>query len=521
MDFQETITDEARIALARSGSALVTSATGSGKTVMIAEMARRTLERGMRVQVMVNRQELVSQTAEKLLIQTGMEPGIVWRDRKEWDRPATILAQNSVMAHGIPPEFTRPDLLVVDEAHHTVAPSWLRTIAELNPRYLLGMSATPFRTDKEPLSPDPFKEVIRTVTPMELIERDILCPAVIESPVILGPEGRPQKIGLAGNLPQIYLEAVRYAVAQGRTKIILYVSRTPESTATEIMERTRVLLTAGGITTNVIGQGHGRRDRKRTFDSFKEAPGASCIINYQTLTEGTDLPMVDAVIIGRYTDSESTIIQMIGRGMRKHESKRDCLVLDYTGRKDMEGIIHYWRIDEPREPGASNAAQPGKLSKPELEQLTVEFRKAVSPMGVLNLEYSWFRPYPNRALLAMPLHGDGKDGSSYLTVEPMKNGAWRTSRVTLASTGPTPVIKQQTGGLLAEDALLYVRKQLGSQAPFYERSAPWRQKLPSDSQVRAWKALRKPAENAPQTAGDISDAIAKERFVRRVAQEIL
>ena len=106
--------------------------------------------------------------------------------------------------------------------------------AEARPRYLLGFSATPFRLDKEPLCPEPFAGVIQPVTPMELIQQKLLCPAVIESPLVCGPDGEPRPINQASNPEEIYHQAVRYALGQGRSRILLYVSQTQEHSPVQV-----------------------------------------------------------------------------------------------------------------------------------------------------------------------------------------------------------------------------------------------------------------------------------------------
>lgn len=520
-DYQERIIKEAQEALRRNGSVMVGSPTGSGKTVIAAEMMARAAKKGLRSVILAHRQELVKQSEEKIRNQTGQPPGVVWKDRREWDRPITILAQSTVMSAELPPSIVGPDLLIIDEAHHSVAPSWLHTIKRLKPRYLVGLSATPFRQDREPLCPEPFSGVIRPVTPMDLIRRGILCPAIIESPVIQGPGGGYEPVNQAKNLAQLYRDAVRYAVAQGRTKIILYVSQNTVNTPLQVMNRTAEELERAGIAAGAVSQHHGSRRREAEVAKFVAAPGAAVLLNYQALTEGTDIPMVDCVILGRSTQSESTIIQMIGRGLRKAEGKDDCLVLDYSGRKDMESIIHYWRLDEPKEKGAGKTAQVQKTNPSEMLELSVRFARQVSLWGSAQVEYSWFRPFEKRAMMALPLWTAPGQPERYVSVEPLPGGEWRVSNISLLDRGPSPVSRRQARASGEDEALRQVRSLLGENAGLLQRDAPWRAKPPSDGQRKAWRSLN-PGDGAPpETSGEMSDAIAKQRFLRRVAPELV
>ena len=523
-DYQKRIIEEARHELAKQPSILITAPTGAGKTVILAEIMAQARNRGQRAALLVHRQELVKQAASAIARQAGEEPGVVWKSRREWDRPLLVLAQNSVMAQEIPPEVKSIPILMIDEAHHTVAPSWSRTIQRIQPQLLAGFSATPFRQDKEPLSPDPFAKVIRPITPKELIDREVLCAAIIESPLIHNRQGNIETVGKASNLPEIYRAAVRHAIGQGRSKILLYVSQTADATPTEIMEQSAALLRQDGITAGSIGQGMSAKKRETAIAAFSQAPGASALVNYQALTEGTDIPLVDCVIVGRHTESESTIIQMIGRGLRQHPKKENCLVMDYSGRPDMKQIIHYWRLDSPKEEGAAKARNAAALNKAELEELSVKFPQQVGAFGEARVEYPWFRPFPGSPVLALPAGSTSDGNDRYIAVEPGKDGSYRVTHLVLNSAGPAPLVRQQSGGLDDTGAVREVRSLLGEQAGRLSRRAPWRSKPPTDLQKYNCHRLARKAGGSyhpPETAGEASDYIAQARFLNRVKPEAL
>ena len=522
-DYQDLIITQAQELLRVDPSLLITAPTGSGKTVCISEIAARAMRQNKRVGLLVHRQELVKQSREKLIQQTGQEPGIVWQGTREWDQPVTILAQDTIAALDIPWQ-DRLDLLMVDEAHHTAAPGWIRTIERINPRFLLGFSATPFRQDKEPLSPKPFARVIRPITPKYLIDRRILCSARIESPIILDQNGELQPINQANNPENIYLQAIRYAVAQGRSKILLYVSQTRRSTPLQVMQKTETLLRRNGMVTGTISQEISSRKRSNSIERFQEAPSASVLINYLALTEGTDLPCVDCVIIGRRTESESTIIQMIGRGLRKHDNKKDCLVLEYTGRPDMSDIIHYWRLDGPVEDREESDRERAKSNTPEeLHELVSRFPRKLNGMDNTRVQYPWFKPFPARSLIALPLWSRKDEAGRYLTVEPQRRGGWRLTTVTLNNRGPSPLQREQTFVKTPEEAARLVRANLGERAPHLQRQATWRMNAPSASQQEEWRRLHPDSEQDPAdlTSGEIWDNINQERFQRRVNPNLL
>ena len=520
-DYQERIVDGALDALREGGSLLVAAPTGSGKTVCIADICRREIELGNRVGLLVHRQELITQSEQKIRDQSGRDPGVVWQGRREWDRPAVIMAQDTIAGMEMP-ALARFDLLMIDEAHHAVAPGWLRTVDRLRPRRLLGFSATPFRQDREPLSPRPFAQVIRPVTPMELIGRKLLCPAVIESPVIYDRTGSPQPINQASNPEQIYHQAVRYALAQGRSRILLYVSQTRTLSPMEVIGKTVRTLRNAGINTGGIYQNVSPQRRRNALSAFQDSASASVLVNYMALTEGTDLPNVDCVIVGRHTASESTIIQMIGRGLRPHGEKENCLVLDYTGRPDMSDIIHYWRLDQPEpEEEKAKRERPKSNTAVELEALATKFPRQINMMDDTRVQYPWFRPFIDRPLLALPVWNKENESGKYVTVEPLKRGGWKVCTITLMNRGPTQMRREQVITQGPEDAAARVRMAMGHMAPLLERGAEWRLKAPSQAQIQAWKRMRNGDRQDPEqmTAGEIWDSISQERFRRRVKPE--
>ena len=496
-------------------SVLCAAPTGSGKTVVLSEIANRAMTRHARIMTLVHREELLHQLFAALYNQTASLPGVVWKNSNDWSQPATILAQSTLARRDLPEDFEPPDILFIDEAHHARAPTWMHSIQRLRPRFIIAFSATPFRQDKEPLSPEPFARVIRPITPNELIQSGVLCPAIIESLVAYGSDSQLKPVSQASNLPALYRDAVLYATAQGRTKIILYVSKTPDHTPTEIMRQTVALLEQNGITAAAVDQHQNSRERGKAIRRFATAPSTSVLVNYVTLTEGTDIPLIDAVIIGRHTDSESTIIQMIGRGLRAHEAKQDCLVLDYTGRPDMESIIHYWRLDGEKEKGASGAKQPTRLNKQQMDNLSVRFQQQISPLGAAQVDFPWFRPWPGKPLLALEL-GHRQRPGTYVTAEPQKNGTWRVSHITLNARGPSPVSKRQSGGLDPQEAVRAVQSIIAGQAPHLRRNAPWRSREATPAQREAAARLVNAQADDAATAGELSDLIARERFRRRV-----
>ena len=490
---------------------------------MFSEMTRRALLRGVPTDILVHREELLAQSVEKIKTMTGVEPGVVWKRQQDWDAMVRVLAHGTLVAMDtLPDGIRRPLMLVVDEAHHATAPGWRWVIEQLAPRWLIGFTATPFRQDKTPLTPNPFASVVQSITPRELMDRGQLVPPVVISPRIADAEGEPQAIGKAGNLTEIYLQAVRHALEDGRSKIILYVSATPQDTPTEVARRTAERLREEGIPTGIVHERMNSRERGLTCKAFEARPTA-VLINFMTLTEGFDSPAVDCVILGRATRSEGTLIQMIGRGLRLHPGKRDCLVIDFTGRTDVNDVINYWRLDGPKERRDKRESKKTKgLSEEDLDSLESEFPRALSGMGQSSADFPWLRPYENRRCRMLRLWSPDKKTThdDYVCAEPTDDGKWQITRLRLPPQGGQVKAISRTG-MSNGEAANEVLKLVGTKEHLYRRSARWRREPATTAQRAAWRRLTGNAAPADMTKGDASDAIASETIRTRVSPKLI
>ncbi len=124
--------------------------TGSGKTIIVAEIVRSGVERGRRVLFLAHRRELVAQAAEKLF-NVGLSAGIIQAGcTPSPEYQVQIASVQTLHARAVRTRKIDPppaDLVVVDEAHHVRARSW-RQILDLYPEaVVLGLTATPCRGD--------------------------------------------------------------------------------------------------------------------------------------------------------------------------------------------------------------------------------------------------------------------------------------------------------------------------------------------------------------------------------------
>ena len=243
-----------------------------------------------------------------------------------------------------------------------------------------------------------------------------------------------------------------------------------------------------------------------------------------TLTEGFDSTSVDCVILGRSTKSEATIIQMIGRGLRLHPGKSDCLVLDFTGRADIHSIIHYWRLDGPaqREHAPRERAQP-EATEQQLDTLHTAFPQMVSAMGDTNADYPWFQPYEDRRIKALCLCDPDQPatGDTYLCAEPTARQRWKVTRVRVNAKAGVPVNRVSRADLSSQEAAAAVLEIIGGRAGLYRRDAAWRPQPATDRQRSRWRQIHHTEPPEDITRGDATDAIAAQHFRNRVSPNLV
>lgn len=220
-----------------------------------------------------------------------------------------------------PEEF---DMIIVDEAHHAGAESYKKILRYFKPRLILGFTATPNRGDNLRLD-DVFKKIVFKRDLKWGIKNGYLCDITCkqvdigydlsEVHTIMGDyapgELSDAMTGTEDAIAQAYREQ-----AKGATLIFATNVQHAEAIADKI---------DGAVT--VTGK---TQNRSRIIEAFtrREIP---CIVNCMVFTEGTDMPLVETVMIARPTQSNSLYAQMVGRGLRLHPEKDRLTLIDCVG----------------------------------------------------------------------------------------------------------------------------------------------------------------------------------------------
>jgi len=335
--------------------------TGGGKTVIFAEHA---LRHKLKTLVMAHRIELIQQTKETFLkLDPTCSVGIVMGKQNETDAQITIASVQTLARRErlrkLPTDY---DLIICDEAHHATADSYLRLFYRygfvdlyacgvenakgLYPffnvnRKLLGVTATPERTDKESLDAI-FDEVVYRISIADLIPeylsdfRCITCDAGVDISHVRSTAGdlNTEQLGQAlsdGGLLESLPDVVHQRLSD-RQHILIFLPNVASA-----IEATDILNDAGIPTGRVLGTTP-IEERKQTLLDFQNGK-LRVLVNCMVLTEGFDCPCIDAVVVARPTKSGLLIQQMVGRGLRIAPGKTDCLILDLAFKRRQHDLI--------------------------------------------------------------------------------------------------------------------------------------------------------------------------------------
>ena len=338
--YQEQIVDKVLNAYDRGDrKAFYVVATGLGKTVIAATIARHLWERGChRILVLCHATDLALQ------LEQGFWPQI------------TKEVPTSVFFDGLPPRDTegisfglyqslygylpgiepdRFDVIIVDEAHHALAHGFRTCIEHLQPKFLIGMTATPWRGDGQSLSflfGDPIEKVSlvdgMAMGYLSKVDYRILCDNVdwdnMES--ISQQELTIRDLNKRLFLPQrdeaVITELHRVIKDIPNPRIAIF------SPSIEHSNRFAEMLSATGVPCAALSRVDKAERRRRLLAFASGTYQAICAVD--VMNEGIDVPDVNILVFLRATHSRRIFVQQLGRGLRLSEGKEKVIVLDFV-----------------------------------------------------------------------------------------------------------------------------------------------------------------------------------------------
>jgi superfamily II DNA or RNA helicase len=313
--------------------------TGGGKTCVFSWLARDWSEGGARVLILAHREELIDQAIHKLHASTG-----IFADKEKAEFRASlhskvVVASVQTMKGKRLTRWPQDHFqyIVVDEAHHVMAQSYLDLLKYFPQAKVLGVTATPDRGDKKNLGRF-FENIAFEVSMFDLINQGFLSRISVQSiPLQIDLRSVKQTSGdydaqqsadaLAPYMEGI-VEALREEAAFRRTLVFLPLIATSQKFA-------EVCQAKGLRAGHVDGESDDRKDILARF----AAGELDVLCNAMLLTEGFDDPGIDCVVILRPTRSRALYSQMVGRGTRLSPGKSNLLLLDFLWLHETHNLI--------------------------------------------------------------------------------------------------------------------------------------------------------------------------------------
>ena len=354
--YQQDAVDAIRASY-RSGhrAPLYVAPTGSGKTITFSFIAQGSQAKGNRVIIMVHRHELVRQICTALN-DFSVPYGIIQAGQIQQNGILTQVASVQTLARRLdstPP----PDLLVVDEAHHSVSASYARIFEHFRNTKILGVTATPMRLDSRGLG-GIFDELILGPEPQALIDQGFLARPMYYAP----PSGvSTENLHIvAGDFNRAESEAVMDRPSITGSLVEHYSKLCPGESAIAFTvslkhaESVRAEFCAAGYRAETIDGTMNDAERRERTDGLRGGQ-IQILVSVDLLGEGFDAAGASVGIMARPTASLALWRQQVGRILRPAPGKTRALILDHTGNCLRHGFAEDhidWTLDpaKPKKP---------------------------------------------------------------------------------------------------------------------------------------------------------------------------
>jgi superfamily II DNA or RNA helicase len=338
-------------------SVLFQMPTGTGKTVLFAEIVRRGFKKERKILIVVHRKELVEQIAENLL-RVGVPAGIIMAGIPP--SPHQLVQIASIQTLGRREQTFQPHLVIIDESHHAKASSYKRLWENFPEAKFLGVTATPIRMSGDGFD-DIFDLLITSMPVREFIAQGHLAPVrhfVSYLPNLIHVRKRNGDY-MSEEISELMQEQVVMAsltdayqkYAPGKKTIVFAVDVAHSKSIVANYQ-------AAGIAAAHVDAGTPRLERSRLLEQFRRGE-IQVMSNVEIITEGFDFPACEAVQLARPTKSLALYLQMVGRVMRPSPGKEFGLILDNAGLWNDHGLAtepRDWRLqgrkkqrDKPKE----------------------------------------------------------------------------------------------------------------------------------------------------------------------------
>ncbi|KAJ2886159.1 DEAD DEAH box helicase [Coemansia aciculifera] len=316
---------------------------GSGKTVVFSNLIQQIpapTELATKTLVLAHREELLEQAARQIQAASPhLRIAIDQGTRQANPAADVIVASVATLGRAHSSRLQRHDAsrykcIIIDEAHHAAASSYTRILEHFQGApFVWGCSATLHRHDGLRLT-DVFDEIVYQKPFLDMVREGWLCPMRITTVRtacnINGVRSQAGDFATAALSQVVNVDTRNLAIV--RAHATLAESRKSTLVFAVDVAHARALVASFihyGTKAEAVFGTTPTAERERILSDFRSGT-LPVLVNCGILTEGTDIPNIDCVMMARPTRSSVLFQQMLGRGMRKSPDKLDCLVIDFV-----------------------------------------------------------------------------------------------------------------------------------------------------------------------------------------------
>lgn len=333
---QEALTALEKLQQDNKHKALLISATGTGKTYLSAFAVKKANPK--RLLFLAHREQILKQACKTFAkIIPDIQYGILSANHKDFHKPylfATInmLSKEENLTQFTPTHF---DYIIIDETHRAGASSYLKILNYFQPQFLLGMTATPERTDGFDIYQLFDHNIAYEIRLNQAMQENLLCPfhyfgitdITVDNQEI-NDNSTFNDLTTDARVTHIINQAQYYGFSGERLRGLIFCSQIEEAQilSQKFNERGFHTIALSGKDSQEM-----RTNAIHKLEQKERSTGLDYIFTVDIMNEGIDIPAINQIIMLRPTKSAIIFVQQLGRGLRKYPQKDYVVILDFIG----------------------------------------------------------------------------------------------------------------------------------------------------------------------------------------------
>lgn len=316
--------------------ALLISATGTGKTYLSAFAVKKAKPK--RLLFLAHREQILKQACKTFAkIIPDIQYGILSANHKDFHKPylfATInmLSKEENLTQFAPTHF---DYIIIDETHRAGASSYLKILNYFQPQFLLGMTATPERTDGFDIYQLFDHNIAYEIRLNQAMQENLLCPFhyfgitdITVDDQEINDNSTFNDLTTDARITHIINQSQYYGFSGERLRGLIFCSHIEEA---QILSQK---FNERGFHTIALSGKDSQETRTNAIHKLEQkerSTGLDYIFTVDIMNEGIDIPAINQIIMLRPTKSAIIFVQQLGRGLRKYPQKDYVVILDFIG----------------------------------------------------------------------------------------------------------------------------------------------------------------------------------------------